>query len=351
MKIMLTGATGLLGRSLSARLAARNDIDFTGLAFSRARAPLVRADLTDPDAIDTLFAERRPELVLHAAAERRPDIVDKDPGRARALNVGATANLTRACAEYGAFMIYISTDYVYDGKNPPYFPDSPVNPLNEYGRLKLAGERVAAENLGTAQRPSAKVASHDARRVGAAISPAATSIDAASAPQGLVLRIPMLYGPVERLDESPVTELAEYLRAGVPCSVDDWSTRYPLHVDEVSAAIEILIDTWAHNPEKIGEANIGSERDGGLPLFLLSGPVGMTKYGMILAMAKALGADASFVRAIREPAASGAPRPKDCRMDTGRLKALGYAPHIVFPEGLTSILGPFFARPAPHPAP
>jgi len=328
MKIMLTGATGLLGRSLSARLAARNDIDFTGLAFSRARAPLVRADLTDANAIATLFEERRPELVIHAAAERRPDVVDKDPGRAQALNVEATANLAKACGECGAFMIYISTDYVYDGKNPPYFPDSPVNPLNEYGRLKLAGERAVAENLGAAD----------------------TEGSAGYAARALVLRIPMLYGPVERLEESPVTELATYLRAGLPCSVDDWSTRYPLHVDEISAAIEILIDTWKHNPEKISEAGTGNAPGGGVPLFLLSGPVGITKYGMVLTMAKALGVDASFVRAIREPAASGAPRPKDCRMDTGRLQNLGYEPRIVFPEGLTSILEPFFALPAPQPA-
>ncbi|MCE5255414.1 MAG: SDR family oxidoreductase [Spirochaetaceae bacterium] len=315
MKIMLTGATGLLGRSLSARLMARSDIAFTGLAFSRAHAPLIKADLANSGEIESIIASQKPDLVIHAAAERRPDIVDKDPKRAQALNVEATANMAAACRKYGTFMIYTSTDYVYDGTNPPYCPDSPVNPLNEYGKLKLAGEREMARQFGTAQRAAG----------------------------GLVIRIPMLYGPVEFIEESSVIELARHLKAGKPCKVDNWSTRYPLHVDDVAAAIEILVDTWAAEPSKIEAARFGNEAgNGGLPLFLLSGPIGITKYGMVMEMARSLGLDASFVEADSKPSTSGAPRPKDCRMDSGRLQTLGYAPRLVFPARIKPILEPFF---------
>jgi dTDP-4-dehydrorhamnose reductase len=315
MKILLTGATGLLGRALGSRLRARKDVEFTGLAFSRAQAPILKVDITDFEATASLCRELKPDFVIHAAAERRPDVVDKDPERARKLNVEATANLAKACRDCGARMIYLSTDYVYDGTNPPYRPESPVNPLNEYGKLKLAAELAVAENLGTSVTPA----------------------------QGLVLRIPMLYGPVERLEESSVTELALYLMARKPCKVDDWSTRYPLHVDDVAAAIEILVDTWAAQPGTIEAAREGNEpKSAHLPLFLLSGPVGITKYGMVLEMAKALGLDSSFVEPVQTPASTGAPRPKDCRMDTSRLMSLGYSPRYVFPDGLGPILESFF---------
>lgn len=325
MKILLTGATGLLGRAVGARLKNRNDINLTGLAFSRAKPPTLKIDITDFDAISRLCQEIKPDFVIHAAAERRPDVVDNDPERAQKLNVDATANLARACKHCGARMIYLSTDYVYDGTNPPYRPESPVNPLNEYGKLKLAGELAVAENLGEAQSGKAQ--------------PGETRSKA----DGLVLRIPMLYGPVERLEESSVTELALYLKAHKPCNIDDWSTRYPLHVDDVAAAIEILVDTWISQPEKIEAARKGNEPKGAnLPLFLLSGPVGITKYGMVLEMAKALSIDASFVNPVKNPPSTGAPRPKDCRMDTSGLVFLGYAPHHVFRDELRTILDPFF---------
>ena len=325
MKILLTGATGLLGRAVSARLINRNDINLIGLAFSRAKPPTLKIDITDFDAISKLCQEIRPDFVIHAAAERRPDIVDNDPERAQKLNVDATANLARACRNCGARMIYLSTDYVYDGTNPPYRPESPVNPLNEYGKLKLAGELAVAENLGKTK-----------------------SGETLSKAGGLVLRIPMLYGPVERLEESSVTELALYLKARKPCNIDDWSTRYPLHVDDVAAAIEILVDIWLSQPEKIEAARKGNEPKGAnLPLFLLSGPVGITKYGMVLEMAKALGIDASCVNPVKSPPSTGAPRPKDCRMDTGRLVSLGYAPHHVFRDELKTILEPFFSVKSP----
>ena len=61
-----------------------------------------------------------PDVVIHAAAERHPDVIEKDPEGAHDLNVGATQHLADECARLGAKLIYISTDYVFDGKNPPY---------------------------------------------------------------------------------------------------------------------------------------------------------------------------------------------------------------------------------------
>jgi len=303
MRVLLTGASGLLGRAILAGLRNRRDIELTGTAFSRARTPVIKADLTDPAEVGALFAAAKPDFVIHAAAERRPDIVDRNPSQARALNVAATETVARACAKSGAFLLYISTDYVFDGSNPPYFPDSPVNPLNEYGRLKLEGEaRVAAM----------------------------------AAAKAAILRLPILYGPVERLDESAVTELALLLKKGQACTVDNWARRYPLHVDDVAAAIEKIIDAGA---SRSGGPTTGLRS--GLPIYLLSGPVAYTKFEMLAIMAKILGMDASFAAPDAAPS-KGAPRPKDCRMNTTLIEALGYKPRVDFESGIADALAPFF---------
>ena len=296
MRILLTGATGLLGRAVFARLSRRHDITLAGTCFSRSRPPFHRVDLTSPGEVTTLFAEFRPDFVIHAAAERRPDVVDGDPDKARALNVGATARIAEACREQRASLLYISTDYVFDGSAPPYFPDSPENPLNGYGRMKLEGERRIREIFGSE-----------------------------AAARAFMLRISILYGPVEHLGESAVTELAAKLLQGKPCAMEHWASRYPLHVDDVAQAIERIVDAWA------------SGRAGPESTFLLSGPETFTKYEMALVMARILGIDAALISP--DPSRpAGAPRPKDCRMDTSLLAAIGYIPQIPFEKGIAAVL-------------
>ena len=121
MKILVTGASGLLGRSLMAELAplAGSADALIGTAHSRLKAPLRRLDLTDETAVRAAFAEWSPELVVHSAAERRPDVVDGDPASAERLNVDATRLLAELAAAHGARFIYLSTDYVFDGTKPP----------------------------------------------------------------------------------------------------------------------------------------------------------------------------------------------------------------------------------------
>jgi dTDP-4-dehydrorhamnose reductase len=296
MRILLTGATGLLGRAVFARLSRRSDIVLAGTSFSRDRPPFRRVDLTSPGEAAALFAEFHPDFVIHAAAERRPDVVDGDTERAQALNVEATARIAESCRAHGASLLYISTDYVFDGSAPPYFPDSPENPLNGYGKMKLEGERRIRDIFG-----------HEA------------------VARAFMLRISILYGPVETLGESAVTELAAKLLKRQPCSMEHWASRYPLHVDDVAQAIERIVDAWA-------SGSAGPEST-----FLLSGPETLTKYEMALVMARILGVDAELI--LPDPSRpAGAPRPKDCRMDTSLLAAIGYVPQIPFEKGIAAVL-------------
>ncbi|MFT3850939.1 MAG: SDR family oxidoreductase [Propionivibrio sp.] len=301
MKILLTGASGLLGRSLMTELAplAGSNGALIGTARSRLNPPLRKLDLTDEAAVRAAFAEWSPTLVVHSAAERRPDVVDGDPAGAERLNVDATRLLAELAAAQGARFIYLSTDYVFDGTRPPYAVDAKTVPLNAYGRMKLAGEDV---------------------------------VRAAYAGRGgddfALLRIPILYGRVETLSESPVTELAAKIIEGRAFKAEDWAMRYPAHVDDVARALALIAEHLMQ-----GEPGIGG-------VYHFASGEQFTKYGMALVIAQVLGADAGLIAPDPNPPA-GAPRPKDCRLDASRLAALGFVPRIRLADGLREALAPF----------
>lgn len=136
MRLLITGAGGMLARALRLELPARGH---EVLALTREAL-----DVRDPDGCRRTLERARPDAVLHCAAYTRVDDAESDEGAARALNADATANVARACGAVGARLVYPSTDYVFDGSaSTPYPPDAPTAPLNAYGRTKLEGERLA----------------------------------------------------------------------------------------------------------------------------------------------------------------------------------------------------------------
>nr|XP_054759884.1 methionine adenosyltransferase 2 subunit beta-like [Lytechinus pictus] len=137
MKILITGASGLLGRSLMSELERDTSFDVLGLAFSRPKGTLRKVDIRDEDGVRKIMQEFQPDAVIHAAAQRRPDIVERDEEAARTINCSAKEIIATLSAEIGAFLIFISTTYVFDGTNPPYKPSDRTNPVNRYGRQKL----------------------------------------------------------------------------------------------------------------------------------------------------------------------------------------------------------------------
>lgn len=133
MRVVLTGAQGQLGCALRRALAA---------------FPLVSLDLPEFDLTDSscgrAILDAAPEVVIHAGAYTNVDGAEREPARAMAINADGTARVARAAQEAGARLIYISTDYVFDGrKQHPYEEADPPAPLNAYGRSKLAGEEQA----------------------------------------------------------------------------------------------------------------------------------------------------------------------------------------------------------------
>ena len=133
MRILVTGARGLVGGPLTKRLSASHEV--LGL-------DLPEFDVRDADACNAAVARFRPDRVAHLAAWTDVDGAEKDEAGAAAVNDAGTRNVASACRTAGAAMLYVSTDYVFDGrKGSPYREDDSVAPLSAYGRTKLAGER------------------------------------------------------------------------------------------------------------------------------------------------------------------------------------------------------------------
>jgi dTDP-4-dehydrorhamnose reductase len=135
MRILVTGANGQLGYELLRAL--------TGEDVIAANQP--DYELTDPQVADKIAATR-PDLVIHTAGYTDVDGCERDPETAFTVNAHGTRRVAEGAAKANARLIYISTDYVFDGKKTePYTERDPVNPLNVYGRSKLAGEEEAVK--------------------------------------------------------------------------------------------------------------------------------------------------------------------------------------------------------------
>jgi sorting nexin-1/2 len=148
MKVLVTGASGLLGRATVERLKADGN-EVIGVGLTRSTSNIIKLDLTDEKAVDAFLEAHQPQAIVHTAAERRPDVVENSPEASRVLNVEVPSHLAKWCKERGdacPLLINISTDYVFDGTTPPYKVDDAPNPLNAYGMSKWQGEKGVAEN-------------------------------------------------------------------------------------------------------------------------------------------------------------------------------------------------------------
>jgi dTDP-4-dehydrorhamnose reductase len=150
--ILVTGASGLLGANflLAVRQRCKN---VAGVVHEHPihweHGPILRADLTDPGAAERLIGECKPDWVIHTAAWTDVEQCERDPARARRMNVDMTRYAAHACRKTGARLAYISTDSVFDGTAGGYDETSTPNPLNVYASTKLEGERFALELAGS----------------------------------------------------------------------------------------------------------------------------------------------------------------------------------------------------------
>ncbi|BAN23469.1 dTDP-4-dehydrorhamnose reductase family protein [Caballeronia insecticola] len=295
--VALIGASGLLGRAVAAELARAESAQtwrVVRTARNRVDAQSAKLDLLDHEAVRGFLRELAPDAIVVAAAERRPDICENDPSLARALNVDALRVIAEEARTLGAWVLSISTDYVFDGASPPYYPDDAPAPLNAYGRSKLEGERTLL----------------------------------AADPASCVLRLPLLYGPFTDWNESAVTSLTPAIVASANsanprASMDAWATRYPTFTPDVAVVIRGMLEHHARGATISGIAQ-------------WSGDEPMTKFDIARRIARVLKVDAKLVAQITPT--DSTPRPRDCHLDSGRLEALGIGRRTPFDQAIAGLL-------------
>jgi len=278
-RVLITGATGLLGRQVLAHFQERG-WNVRGLGRSRAKGKIIKCDLLNPAELQAQFEEFQPTIVIHCAAERRPDVLEEDMDYAMHINVDLTRQIGKACHEHGVWLIYISTNYVFDGKEAPYREDAQPNPLNTYGDSKLAGER-------------ALVSVH---------------------PGAAILRVPLLLGPIEYIGETSVTALLDAIQKEKP-KLDNWQERFPTGTPDLARVLEAFCGVYMERGKVSASSCSG--------IFHWQANARHTKYTMACIIAELVGIDpGGFVRVDDAPAAGSAPRPQFERMLCGRLEAL-----------------------------
>lgn len=141
MKVLITGANGQLGHDVVLELKRRGH---TPVITDREEM-----DITDRESVNEFMENAMPEAVIHCAAYTAVDRAEEDVAACRLINADGTRNIAEACARLNSKLMYISTDYIFDGEGErPWEPDDKVTvPLNVYGQTKYEGEIAVRENV------------------------------------------------------------------------------------------------------------------------------------------------------------------------------------------------------------
>lgn len=277
MRILLTGAGGFLGTALKRRL----ERDHAVTAVVRPGKGPAGWDAGDAAGAAGLVAANRPDLVVHCAAQSKPDPCEADPAGTWRLNVAGAEALAKAAAAAGARFFFFSSDQVHDGRTGLYDDGVPAAPLSEYGRQKVAAEAAVL----------------------------------AAGGDPLVFRLALCYGfAAAGGPRNWVDDMRSEVAAGRPVRAFTDQRRSLLWVDD-AAELVARIAAKAGAPE-------------GRRLLNLVGPAPVSRFEFAQALCEAFGLSTSLV-VPAEAAGSPmpAPRPLDCSMRGERLHAwAGFTP-------------------------
>jgi len=291
MKLLITGANGLLGQKLLAQLGSQPHIHVVATGLGAARVPLppnaqwAQLNVTDPAALQALLLRHRPEVVIHTAAMTNVDLCQTDHAACRALNVNAVQYLADACVQINAYLLHVSTDFIFDGAAGPYTEEGVPNPLSFYGHSKLDAERIVQA------QPDLRWA---------------------------IARTILVYGTAQDMSRSNIILwVKSSLEAGKKIQVVDDQWRTPTLAEDLADGCLRLATTQAEG------------------IFNIGGPDLLTPHQMALATAAYFKLDKSLIEQVdgtRFTQPAQRPARTGLVIDKAR-QVLGYAPHT-FAEGI-----------------
>ncbi|MBL4576915.1 MAG: SDR family oxidoreductase [Flavobacteriales bacterium] len=221
MKILVIGGSGLVGSNCLSHFLEQSDVIAVGTYFSYATASTEYFDtlnIDNPKNFD--IAGFDPDVIMHCGALTHVDKCESEVEESYDKTVRSTRNVIELCKTYSARMLYVSTDYVFDGKEGPYDEEASVNPISVYGMHKMEAERLVLNEV----------------------------------PASVVIRITNVYGDEER-DKNFVTRIAKACIEGkeldLKLPVDQYAT--PVNAADVARALFLLA-----NDGKSGIYNIAS---------------------------------------------------------------------------------------------
>jgi dTDP-4-dehydrorhamnose reductase len=151
-KILITGANGLLGQKLVGLLIQQSEVDLIATARGANRLPQAEGylyrpmDITSHKEVMDVIRDTQPDVVIHTAAMTDVDKCEQQKDDCWAQNVQAVESLVEACSEVGAFLLHVSTDFIFDGMAGPYDETAEGNPISFYGWSKYAAEKVVSNS-------------------------------------------------------------------------------------------------------------------------------------------------------------------------------------------------------------
>lgn len=292
-KILITGSNGLLGQKLVYQLLKDKTHHIVATAKGENRLKLqegykfISLDITSRELVDKVISSEKPDVVIHTAAMTNVDQCEKEMDAADLLNVRSVEFIVDACVKNNAFLVHLSTDFIFDGANGPYKENDAPNPLSFYGMTKLKAEEVIMNS-----------------RVKAAI-----------------LRTVLVFGIVDDMSRSNIVLWAkEAFEKGTSINVVDDQFRTPTLAEDLAQGCLLA----AENKIK--------------GVFNISGKDFMSIYELVERVGKFWNLDTSnMTRVSSETLNQPAKRPAITGFDlTKAIGILGYNPHS-FEEGLAIV--------------
>jgi dTDP-4-dehydrorhamnose reductase len=153
-KVLITGANGLVGQKILGQLILRDDFEIIASGLGVPRLPAlwctgyrwISLDISHRIQVNEVLLHERPDFVIHAAAMTQVDQCEQNQELCWTVNVTAVSYLVEACKEISCHFIHLSTDFIFDGTSGPYSEDDLPNPVNFYGKSKLAAEKIIIDS-------------------------------------------------------------------------------------------------------------------------------------------------------------------------------------------------------------